>query len=51
MGPPAVPGGMSESNAAMPAWLGLWWVHGPALAIALWMLWRDERLPRPRAVA
>ena len=33
---------------SMPAWLGLWWVHGPALAIACWLLWKDERLPRPR---
>lgn len=36
------------ADASLPAWLGLWWVHLPALAIALWLLWRDERLPRPR---
>ena len=39
------------ADGAMPAWLGLWWVHLPALAIALWLLWRDERLPRVRAAA
>lgn len=37
------------ADGAMPAWLGLWWVHLPALGIALWMLWNDERLPRPRS--
>jgi lipopolysaccharide export system permease protein len=36
------------AEGAMPVWLGLWWVHGPALAIALWLLWKDEHPPRPR---
>ncbi len=39
------------ADGQVPAWMGLWWVHGPALAIALWMLWRDERLPRAKASA
>ena len=37
------------ADGALPVWLGLWWVHGPALGIALWLLWNDERLPRPRS--
>jgi lipopolysaccharide export system permease protein len=39
------------AEGSMPAMLGLWWVHVPAVAIALWMLWKDERLPRPRGAA
>lgn len=26
---------------------GLWWIHLPTLALAAWMLWRSDRLPRP----
>lgn len=26
----------------------LWWVHLPVLVIALWLLWRSQRLPRSR---
>lgn len=33
----------------IPPWAGLWWVHGPVLATALWMLWREQALPRPKA--
>ena len=36
------------ADGALPPSLGLWWVHLPALGIALWLLWNDERLPRPR---
>lgn len=39
------------ADGSMPGWLGLWWVHLPALAIALWLLWKDEHLPRPRGAA
>jgi lipopolysaccharide export system permease protein len=39
------------ADGSAPTWLGLWWVHVPALAIALVLLWRDERLPRPRDAA
>jgi lipopolysaccharide export system permease protein len=39
------------ADGAMPTALGLWWVHVPALCAALWLLWRDERLPRPRGSA
>ena len=35
----------------LPPWAGLWWVHVPALAVALWLLWREQRLPVPRAAA
>ncbi len=34
--------------------VGFWWVHIPVLAIALFLLWRSQKLPkqkRPRAVA
>jgi lipopolysaccharide export system permease protein len=36
------------ASGTVPLALGLWWVHGPALAIALWLLWREQRLPAPR---
>lgn len=36
------------ADGAIPGWLGLWWVHVPALAVALWLIWRGERLPKPR---
>ena len=39
------------ADGALPTWIGLWWVHLPALGIALWLLWSDERLPRPRGAA
>jgi lipopolysaccharide export system permease protein len=39
------------AEGVLPTWLGLWWVHLPAFGAALWLLWRDERLPRPRPVA
>jgi lipopolysaccharide export system permease protein len=35
----------------MPAWLGLWWVHLPMLALAAWMFVRDGRLPRAAAAS
>lgn len=38
------------SADALPGWLGLWWLHLPALAIALWLFRNDGRLPRPRRV-
>jgi lipopolysaccharide export system permease protein len=34
--------------------IGFWWVHIPVLAVALFLLWRSQKLPkqkRPRAVA
>ena len=34
-------------NGRLPAWLGLWWVHLPMLALALWLFLRDGRLPAP----
>lgn len=36
------------ADGALPSWFGLWWVHGIAIAIALALLVRGERLPRPR---
>jgi lipopolysaccharide export system permease protein len=33
----------------IPLFLGLWWVHLPAAAVALWLLLRSDRLPRPAA--
>ena len=36
------------AEQSVPAELGLWWVHLPVLAIALFLLWRGDRLRRPR---
>lgn len=33
---------------ALPGWLGLWWLHLPALAIAAWLFRNDGHLPRAR---
>jgi lipopolysaccharide export system permease protein len=30
--------------------LGFWWVHVPVLIVALILLWRSQRLPRPKRV-
>lgn len=30
-----------------PSFVGLWWVHLPAAALALWLLWRSDRLAAP----
>ncbi|MFT3790138.1 MAG: LPS export ABC transporter permease LptF [Rudaea sp.] len=29
--------------------LGLWWVHVPVLLVALYLLWRSQQLPKPKA--
>jgi lipopolysaccharide export system permease protein len=34
-------------NGRLPAWLGLWWVHLPMAALALWLFLRDGRVPKP----
>lgn len=39
------------AGGTIPAWAGLWWVHLPAAAIAVYMLWRDERLVQARGAA
>jgi lipopolysaccharide export system permease protein len=36
------------AGGQIPAWAGLWWVHAPVVAIAAWLLWRDERVTRRR---
>jgi lipopolysaccharide export system permease protein len=36
-------------DGTLPGWAGLWWLHGPAAALALWLFARDGRLARPRA--
>ena len=33
-------------NGKFPAWLGLWWVHLPMLALALLLFFRDGSLPK-----
>ena len=33
--------------SVLPTWLGLWWVHLPMLALAVWLFLRDGRLPAP----
>lgn len=35
----------------VPTWAGAWWVHLPALALALWLLLGDGRVRAPRRVA
>jgi lipopolysaccharide export system permease protein len=35
------------ASGRIPAWLGLWWLHVPALALAAWLFWRDGRPPAP----
>ena len=34
-------------KGAIPGWMGLWWLHIPMLAIALWLYLRDGKLPSP----
>jgi len=31
--------------------VGFWWVQVPAALFALYLLWRSQRLPRPRKSA
>ncbi len=33
-------------NGQLPAWLGLWWVHLPMAALAIWLFRRDGRVPK-----
>jgi lipopolysaccharide export system permease protein len=35
-------------NGRLSSWLGLWWVHVPMLALAVWMFARDGHMPRPK---
>ncbi len=35
-------------SGRIPSWLGLWWVHVPLFALAVWLFSRDGRLPKPR---
>lgn len=39
------------ADGSLPGWLGLWWVHLPAVVLALYLLRRDEHLPQPRRPA
>lgn len=32
----------------VPAFVGLWWVHLPAAAVAVWLFRRSDRLPQPQ---
>jgi len=43
---------VGKSQIARGAWppqVGLWWVHGLALLLLGWLLWRQRRLPREAA--
>jgi len=31
--------------------VGFWWVQVPTVLFALYLLWRSQRLPRPRPAA
>jgi lipopolysaccharide export system permease protein len=35
----------------VPEWVGMWWVHGVALVLGLWLLLREAPLSKPRTVA
>ncbi|MCB1560759.1 MAG: LPS export ABC transporter permease LptF [Xanthomonadales bacterium] len=37
------------ADGSVPAWLGLWWVHAPVFVAGVWLLWRAQKLPQPRA--
>lgn len=37
-------------NLKIPGWLGLWWLHLPVLALALWLLYRDGSMRQPRSI-
>jgi lipopolysaccharide export system permease protein len=30
-------------SGAVPAWLGMWWIHGLVFLFALWLMWRQRR--------
>jgi lipopolysaccharide export system permease protein len=29
--------------------IGFWWVYLPTIAVAVWLIWKSQRMPRPRA--
>lgn len=35
------------SSGKLPAVLGLWWLHLPLFSLAIWLFWRDGRVPVP----
>jgi lipopolysaccharide export system permease protein len=37
-------------GGSVPEWVGLWWVHGVALVLGLWLLSREAPLAKPRMV-
>jgi lipopolysaccharide export system permease protein len=37
-------------TGALASRFGLWWVHGPMLAMAIWLFRRDGRMPRIKRV-
>jgi lipopolysaccharide export system permease protein len=37
------------ASGALPGWLGLWWLHLPALALGAWLYWRDGKPPKVAA--
>lgn len=38
-------------TAVVPEWVGIWWVHAIAIALGLWLLFRESPLARARTVA
>lgn len=38
-------------GGAVPEWVGVWWVHGVALALGLWLLSRESPFGKVRPVA
>jgi lipopolysaccharide export system permease protein len=41
-------GRTSLAQGKLPMGAGLWLVHLPTALVALWLIWRSQRLPRPR---
>lgn len=38
-------------GGVVPEWVGLWWVHVIAIALGVWLLWREAPLAKARPVA
>lgn len=38
-------------GGVVPEWVGPWWVHAIAIAVGLWLLWREAPLAKVRTVA
>jgi lipopolysaccharide export system permease protein len=39
------------AHGSIPGWFGLWWLHIPLLALAIWLYRTDGQVPAPKRVA